>query len=524
MPPKQMRPYSIPQVSVGKTGPQRAHLRFAMDIPIDIWLLIFDMLPSESVRALMLVHRMFFNHARRLLWRSLLLCTMDDRHRTKTRAILRDPTLASQVRHVILEPTRYRRDMPTNLWTCDPSIQTWKDIAKLMTWQHPLKPWKHFLRSREDIELTTEVVPLLTNVRKVSIITWDENIRPDPEPYRKIWKGLSAEHLQCLSLYINSGTALVTFSDVLQTSAITFEHLQTFSLALSIGGSYSTSKFQQDVKVIVGLGIHSVRCLRLDIRFRRDILQTLLDGLGFFPNLIHFDCRFQGDWTVTANDSFTLNTGFLREHMSTLSCLKLASYVSHLFPLTPFAVAPLKLSYLQLICSGALTWPWITQGLNMERYADTLTTLIISLSQHQASGLHYDAVAQLVLGLHKPQSGTLLRRLQLPVQFLSPEILDLLSNHLENLHTLEIVYGNLVATLVLFIEEVGQFWWNVGTRNYENWKLRSFVLRPAATKVSRLLSGGLSESQTQNALSKLVPSLESFGPIDWSDEHDDFDS
>ncbi|TFK63741.1 hypothetical protein BDN72DRAFT_963715 [Pluteus cervinus] len=401
----------------------------ATSVPPEIWLRIFELLSFQELKNLTLVHRVFAEYARPRIWRKLSLCTLDQQCHGKAQLIIRQPELALYVEHLHLRPGYNTERAPTDLWTCDPSIRTWVDVAKAAKWKQLTKPWRHFLRSRQSIAAAVRIAPLLTNLSKLIITaSFSDDYQPNPDPYHKLWIGLKESRLRCLEIHFYSHSSLKTFSSILRTSSIVLNQFEAFFLTIW-GLSCSDKEIQKDVQALADVGRGSLRSLGVTINTYQPIQTALMNGLGFFPNLVHFNGSFHND------HPHECVTEFLLRHRSTLVCLSLEGYIHHLLPVVIFKSmpdfsGPLKLTSIRLIDRHRGMEPfWSIVQPRMTAYADTLTTLAITTGRHNRQlqhGFDYKEVEEVILSLYKPSQGVLLRKLRLPLEYLSPDIINLM--------------------------------------------------------------------------------------------------
>ncbi|TFK61138.1 hypothetical protein BDN72DRAFT_965341 [Pluteus cervinus] len=435
----------------------------ATSLPQELWLLIFKLLSLEEVKQMILVHRVFHRYGQSFLWQTLTLCTLSERHYKKAQAIIRDPILAIHVKHLRLVPTNYDSETPnfrnphkapTNLWTCE----GWRGALKPAMWKHPHRSFDHFRRSWTSQSTAIRVGPLLTEIRKLTVVTWSsEKVSPPVKPYLALREVLfpRLNQIRCLDLTLKSSKAISLFSTIFR--GIVFDRLEVLNLDLAVGQRHPhwDDEFEETIRAIADTGRSSLQSLAVsmslltpfavsDLRY-----PSLFSGLGCFPCLRHFQfthCRVNG-WVFRDSDVLAQ---FLHNHRSSLS--KVGIYIP--FPNTnlPFleqtqsgGASKLKLVSIQI--AGPLQRPFIPTGL--QPYSDTLTTLVLDTTPpspwSSPRGFGYQEIQELVLSLHSPSRGVLLRRLQIPIVNLSPEIFDLMSTYLENLHTLGLTYHILVG-------------------------------------------------------------------------------
>ncbi|TFK63637.1 hypothetical protein BDN72DRAFT_861972, partial [Pluteus cervinus] len=184
-------------------------------------------------------------------------------------------------------------------------------------------------------------------------------------------------------------------------------------------------------------------------------LEAFFDSLGVFPRLKHLDYKTAGDYNYEGFKRF------LTQHRSTLVRLRLTGGQKHLIPFTVFNpqatwlgsefkadsdTVPFKFTHLAFIDhEGYTTPPRLTIGLS--RFADTLTTLVLSEIGWGHYGYSYQDIELLIRSLvcRPPRNSVLLERLCLSVAAMSPELFDLMATYLVDLRDLELRYAVLVA-------------------------------------------------------------------------------
>ncbi|TFK67192.1 hypothetical protein BDN72DRAFT_111501 [Pluteus cervinus] len=499
-------------------------------VPPEVWDHIIGMLTFQELTQLTLAHRVFLAYVRPIIWQQLSLCTLDPRPNARARAIIREPKLALHVRHLRLRPgfsINYRRT-PTNLWVCKPSIRTWIDVFEGIKWKSPVKSWSDFFRSRQSIATALQIAPLLTNISRVTITaSFSNDYQPNQNPYYELWTGLKASRIRCLEVRFGSHNSLRVFSSVLRTSSIGLEQLEALSLQLTLWGSSAPQEFQKNIQILADVGRGSLRSLLVNLNTPHPIQSALINGLGFFPNLIHFSGTFYSDFPHACV------TEFLLKHRPTLVCLSLdGNQIHRMLPIilcdskhTSVNSAPLRLTCIRLWSSdrGMTERIRSSNQLTMSAHADTLTTLSIGTRLNPRlvyHGFTYNEVEEIILSLHKPGRGVLLRRLKLPLEYLSPEIINLMSSYLNNLDTLGIAYYRLVSqedktagARVLKTADIDKL-------KCSTWSLRRVEINKVVRRLSDIKF--VRDLASLRFLSSCIPNLQ-VGPIDWTDVHTDLD-
>lgn len=369
-----------------------------------------------------------------------------------------DPIRAPHVKHLRLVPSNYESETPnlgdldttpTNLWVC----QGWRHALENTTQLFP--SFDHLRISWASQRTAIQVVPLLIGIQKLTIVTWFfEDVIPPIKPYLALWKALlpGLGRLQVLDLTFKSSTAISLFSAIFRGAV--FPHLEMMNLDLIVGPRHPEwdDRFEETIRTIVNTGRSSLRSLTVATSSALTwgyefSYGSLFSVFGVFPHLLHFEFSYLGDsWEVRDNGSITQ---FLDNHSTTLSRVGLFIPAPNHLPLLeptyelhPGATLKGKLVSLHLVSNVGDTFT----PTGLQPYAETLTTLVLETMWNNPScGFCYPEVLKLISSLDVPPHGVLLRKLQIPIVNLSPEIFDLVSSNLGNLDTLGLAYHFLVG-------------------------------------------------------------------------------
>ncbi|TFK63161.1 hypothetical protein BDN72DRAFT_964103 [Pluteus cervinus] len=497
----------------------------ATTLPAEIWLHVFSLLGIWDIRSMMKVHRAFYTYSRPFLWRSLVLCTLESKDRWQAKAIIRNPTLGQHITELNLRPTfsLFGGTRPpirawTSIWVADPPIQTWFGLLSRIDWHQPRRSLRHFTYSQKTLSTALAVIPHLTGLRKLWVSPrFIPGSSPNPEPYYKLWSNLQTNHLTSIAFSLPSWASLQIFSGALSNSRVTFPCLETLDLHIFVplSDNYDPDQFERGIRVIADAGRDSLRFLRLasppwDAQFSSS---KLFSGIGFFPHLIHFD------YTAFSYEDEAPVTRFIARHRSSLDRLNITGFVHQLFPRLLVsgsdntAIHSMNLTSLVLKYRVKHDFLWSIGEPSLRSYADTLTTLIITPYWWGPDAFSYQDIDRLVSSLYRSPNGALLQQFKIPITYLCPEVFDLLSNRLENLHTLEILYHALVACLDSEAEEPLVFWENMGDKTYPNWKIQWFnldTIDEIGTERSR--------KEVMHRVFKLaIPSIKKFEARNWTD-------
>ncbi|TFK72076.1 hypothetical protein BDN72DRAFT_378308 [Pluteus cervinus] len=428
----------------------------ATSLPPELWHIILSFLFSKDIQQLTLAHSALYACSRPFLWQAVNLCSMRKSDRVKARAILRTPALGMFVRHLRLKPANFEQPErfsprlgwytknPTNVWVCDASIKTWYDVAKRIDWEQPTRPFWDFKVSRKTAEMAVKLAPFLTNVRKITFQPrFYEEIHPDPCLYCQILRNICPNQVRCLNLNFCSGSALQLFAKIIRELQITFQLLDSLALYITVYSDVSLPwDFKSDIKAVADVGRASLQSLDVSWSVNPTFpsMEHLLDGLGLFPNLSRFNLI-----SYTRKD-FGLVTGFLIKHHVTLSHIELGNNLNDLVTLlSGNSYKLLRLSSIKFINQN-MRWPYILAVQpSLSFYANTLTTLVIQNTMGLYLGLTYEHLSELISSLNIPGHGSCLRRLRIPIAHLSPEVFDIMSNHLQGLQILDLAYRHLVG-------------------------------------------------------------------------------
>ncbi|TFK64250.1 hypothetical protein BDN72DRAFT_925921 [Pluteus cervinus] len=475
-------------------------------LPPELWDIILGLLSPTDIKQLTLVHSTLYARGRPFLWKTVNLCTLRKSDRVKARAIIQNPALGSYIKHLRLKPTNYEQRLqltwglgqyienPTNIRTriCDSSssIKTWADVAKLIDWKHPTRGFWNFRISRKTAELAVQVASYLTEVRKITFQPgfYEEALLPDPRLYHQIFRNIRPNQVRCLDLDFCSGSAVQLFGKVVRELQLTFELLDTLILRITVHHDVVVPwDFKSDIQVIADMGRVSLQSLEISWSVKPTLpsssLGHLLDSLGFFPRLR----RFNFTWYNSNRNIDQILIGFIQKHHTTLSHLGFGHNLNELFTLLlTLTNSRQKLHMPNLSSIGLMNrntkWPLLTFTTVQPKfsfYANTLTTLIIEDQYRIYPGLTYQDVFELVSSLdsapghHRPGGSSCLRRLKIPIRSLSPEVFDIMSNHLRSLLTLDITYMWLVGhkdeDSSVNQNSKALFWREMRFRQYPDW-------------------------------------------------------
>ncbi|TFK61937.1 hypothetical protein BDN72DRAFT_413540 [Pluteus cervinus] len=296
--------------------------------------------------------------------------------------------------------------------------------------------------------------------------------------------------------------------------AVVFDSLE--QLIFSIGFAEEDGKYvglEDDIRAAANCGRGSLLSLGILFNFRSARYSTdLISGLGFFPKLTHLHLTSSNPLFREHAVQFKERMGsFIADHHKTLKRLRaptvsLDNLVLDQMLITdskPLQLTDLSVPFREIV--GDRPVPISSFG----RYADTLTTLMLCPTIypcHASRGLDYREVVPIIESLSRPSHPILLRRLMLKVAHLSPELFDLFSRLLVNLHTLQLEYtlllgGEGLTTPTLPFRRV------MNKRRYNHWKLQTI----------HIYSTQGNDLDIMQFLAERIPSVRSCGIIDWSD-------
>ncbi|TFK61950.1 hypothetical protein BDN72DRAFT_413816 [Pluteus cervinus] len=500
----------------------------ATTLPAEMWSRIFDLLSLEDIRKMRQVHSVFETYSRMFIWESLVLCSLGSKRMKQAEAIVCNPSLGQHVKELHLQPSipKMGQTDPTrrppmdlratiSLWFADPPIRTWSGVLSRIEWKHPIRSYRHISKSRKASSVASAVVPHLTQLRILCISTLlGRGARPSPEPYHELWSNIHTNNLTTIFFSLSPLAALQIFSGAVRSSQVTFPCLETLHLHVSSyrEDKFDLDKFEEDIRVIADTGRDSLKALRLSHVPSYDLrppASRLFSGIGFFPNLAHFD------FFAYFCDDETPVTRFITHHHSSLRRLNIEGCVHQIFPrlhvLEINSFPSMRLTCLgfkyEVLHDHGLAWAPMGEP-SLRSYADSLTTLRITPSFMDA--FTFQHADRLVSSLYKSPGGALLQRLKIPISSLCPEVFDLLSNALENLHALAIMYNRLVAFVGSTANEPNLFWQSMRARTYPNWNVRQFSLEIIGTY-------GEPSREEKEILTLAIPSITMFEPSSWWD-------
>ncbi|TFK73320.1 hypothetical protein BDN72DRAFT_835110 [Pluteus cervinus] len=497
----------------------------ATSLPLELWTRIFEFLEPEDINSIRLVHRTLAAYGQRITWCTLSLCSIQNRHNAKVLEVLREPALASCVEHLVLLPSDWHPKLEvgsSKRWVHD--VTTSLTGLKRFRWRRPLQSWRHLVLSRQgSIRTAVRLVPHFTSIKKLTIVCGFGSERiPHPQLYSRLFQGIQADRLRALNLQLASSLARTVFSEAFKAAQISFPQLRT--LILNLGERGDDAPFKEDFQGLINSTRSSLHTLGLKYgtAWTLETADALLMTLGYFPQLSRIHFEFKGE-TYNQHD-FPGFQKFLGQHNRTLTCICIEpAPLIHLTSILPLAIdqddnpgAPRHLGNLR-----SIYFECDIEGLSLKpqlealgQFVDTLTTLIITGTSY-SRGFHFSEVQTLVRALYKPPPHGVLRNLKLTVQWLKPDLFDLLARHLENLYSLELEYFRIVSNnrLDTVVDDEISFFEAMRTRRYEHWNLRRvdvYRFHPPHSILDK--SGSL-----LLLLSDLIPSLREFGMIDLSD-------
>ncbi|TFK63705.1 hypothetical protein BDN72DRAFT_963744, partial [Pluteus cervinus] len=470
--------------------------------PGEIWLQILAQLSMDDIRTMAQVNRTFRSYSRAFIWQTLTLCTVDNNRQEKIQRILRDPDLTPYVKHLRFFHSQFSGRY--NLWFSTTPVQTKLGMLKQVAWAHPITSFRRLYLSQRSIDLAVAIVPRLTNIRRLSIsVAYFLPTLPNLDPYRKLWSSLHLDRLRCLDLKFFSRISMQLVSEAIRDSSIVFTSLKVMILDFAVYNMIPTLGLEEDIRRIASLGRMTIRSLSISSKNASEELAGLFAALDFFPKLLHLYFSSNGNRSSYTSPDVTLRN-FITKHKSTLVHLSLKDAVNTLFPSVQ-ALAEGKdpescptLESIQLVCQRGLLLPtWSVGNPVLTPYSSTLTTLIVDRPWSGQSdllygcfGFEYEEILTLIQSLYKSPNGCTLRRLKVPIRFISPQLFDALAMYLEQLDTLDVLYGRVVGhrnsstreSQASFAPSDIEFFRGMRLRGYPNWRLRALNMRTEADK------------------------------------------
>ncbi|KAF9458167.1 hypothetical protein BDZ94DRAFT_144589 [Collybia nuda] len=476
-----------------------------MEFPFEIWLHISRFIPSYELQGLFCVNHALFNIA------------MDKRFKLlrfrRRKDIITNITLLQKYK---FHSQRVRR------------LEIWPQIISKIIYDKPISGWKIFhnvitRRITEQPSATTQAIAAMINViSEMTDLTdyvhrcWDCNDLPDLATFSPVVKaGWAAfgHNLQVLILNV----ALEGYPYIFSPS-LTFPHLEF--LGINISQAYRTT----DCSVIINdllvpfINNHRISLQSFEVSSYDYLdLNVLFSGLHQLSNLkkVKIDYRFTSlEQTETAGLHH-----FLHIHSPSLQELDL-----HFRPANDIHIGnPLPCRWFQQDFLRVQLPNLQSLDLGMEYFAADLHRTAGYLKQYQNS-LTYLSLRSVAFTLSELStlldvfSGTeCLRKLDVNVFHLSPELLDLLEGKVPSLYHLELGFDRFSSALELAyfpvilesFKQLSLFCEALHTHKYLDWKLRHLHIHP----LGRIL-GDMTKCQV--AISEALPDLETF-MLEWSE-------
>ncbi|TFK75500.1 hypothetical protein BDN72DRAFT_441364 [Pluteus cervinus] len=523
---------------------------FGNILPTEIWIHIFSYLSAYEIKHLESVHRVCYGLSQARKWRTLQLGYFDEMGvppNDMVEGCLEDPVLAGHVRHLLIQEwsrSHWRRSITSrgrlSLWT--------KTHIKL-----PVKRSQHIWKSKDAlVDGDLEVISHLTHGLKEMTINLSGP--PDGQPYlqkpsrhREIFYEQLFTLLAHGSLTPNPTTQRTTFRFRSLTLKVQSHHLPLianwFNLGLGIFDELeqlslyidlstkddphsllpqpNNQTVERDTRIILGHLRKSIRHLLICDASAYQ-MPGFVGALGHFPKLTSLDlaCSF----------TYLGHINFLMRHRETLEhfCLQSISMADAIKIISnppdlgstssPFPrLSTLALSFQDLTNFDTTQHiPFRNKFLRrLSTFSNTLTTLVLDMPFHM---LVYEDVRVLAKSLCRSGGGALLKRLKIVIAELSPEMIDLFSECLNQLAVLDMTFDILLGSKNRAAYSTPVFWEVMDTRCYLKWtSLRCVDVAWRNSPAGRLGQSPNAPRRLIQLLGWKIPSICEFGPIDWSD-------
>ncbi|TFK67493.1 hypothetical protein BDN72DRAFT_94782 [Pluteus cervinus] len=523
---------------------QDVPINFGNVLPTEIWIHIYSYLSPNEIERLKSVHRVCYGLSQARRWKTLQLGYFDEMGvppNDMVEGCLENPVLAGHVRHLLIQ--EWSRSHQRQSTTSRGRISLWtKTHIKL-----PVKRTQQIWKSRDTlVDESLVVISHLTPRLEEMTINLSGPFHGEPYPqrhsrsrqifYEQLFtllahgsltpnlptKRTSSFRFRSLTLKVQS-YHLPLVANWLSIGAEIFDKLEQLSLDVDLSTKidpYSdlpqpdSQVVERDIRAIITYLRKPVRKLIIRDESTHP-LPGFIEGLGHFPELASLElaCSFTGTLLGYVN--------FLMRHRKTLEhlCLEAISMAdaTKIFSAPPDSsstssqlphLSTLGLSFRDFSNFGS------TQHLlfrnkflcRLSLLSQTLTTLVLDMPFHM---LDYEDVRVLAKSLCRPGAGALLKRLKIAISELSPEIIDLFSECFNNLAVLDMTFDTFLGSKNRPVYSKPDFWGVMETRRYSNWT----SLRWVDVMWRNSFAGQL----LLELLARTIPSIQEFGPIDWSD-------
>ncbi|TFK27861.1 hypothetical protein FA15DRAFT_753881 [Coprinopsis marcescibilis] len=458
----------------------------AKTLPYDVWVHIFALIPPETLQGLYAVNRDFFDAALSERYRVVGLVHPDNPFTKRCLERLLDDKLRSSkartlrlqlasLGSIIREPEHF--DWKAKLQGGVENVYLRPPGSKRRLFRKG-DNGKKSSQSLDYLHSLVRMVVGLTNVQEFIV-----EYHPDEDSLRKFnvaipfvlagWEAFGA-HLRTLNLAV----PIETLEDILLTD-LSIPHLETLEVQIFL--VYRTTDplpiLDSVLAPFINAHRQTLRCISIQTHQHLH-LTPMLKALQHFPLLRSFTI-VQGFVSTLQTDTSGLHQ-FLSQHSTQLTTFRVFFHalatkltidplMAHWFA-QPFLHVPLpSLSRLDL---GLIDFPTTFPERLRDSYLQQYWTYISHL------GLRMQlAVADIDTVLSNIPADNVIRSLHVNVVLLTPELLDVLSARLPNLHELEIGADNFgVIDDETSSDRHKAFSDALSTRSYPNWKLRHLVI------------------------------------------------
>ncbi|KAJ6531878.1 hypothetical protein B0H19DRAFT_1273061 [Mycena capillaripes] len=486
------------------------------EVPAEIWLYIASLIPNDEIMQFMGVNIHFFNFALQTKYSTIRVESVN----TNTEKLLhrlRDPAVASRVKHLVVRPAILHMPEPS----AAPTL--WQRITSGYVTRRRTRSPSPSPSIDRVIDSLTLVFPGLTNLTRFEVESWD--ISPDYDWqsfFHSAWSSFGRQ-LEAIAI-AGRPEVLLPSSALHEFETYFFQNFRQFvasdpqlvsCTALSLQFTHELNTMA--ASAVVGILVESVapfinslapqlRSLKIWSWSTLD-LSALVLNLGHFPQLNDFHVRAPfnkafpdptGLTTMLEANSSTLDTVELRLNplgsamdpkSEELLSQWLSSHRSH-----PSVLTNLKLLRMY---PTTLSGGFDALVMYIERSANTLTTIAV-----KDKYLNLDEVEALIAPVSHRGADEGLQALQINVRVWNVELFDLLALKLPGLKSLSLYVGgshpDRAATELFFTR--------MQTHSLMTWKLRDIGVWQGGSEVP---------SETMLLLAKCIPAVRSF----WGNGH-----
>ncbi|KAF8063322.1 hypothetical protein FPV67DRAFT_1672353 [Lyophyllum atratum] len=433
------------------------------DLPVELWLHILSFLPRHYKRRAMGTNRTLYEIAMNDIYREVRLISEHDR---PVFSQLRLPSISQRVRHVYIRPAFF-----PSVKEADSQSESTYSSRRLRS-MIPIIP-----RSTPDDILKTagSALACCPAVQEVTIILHDLSPLPSFTPFLKTLWGSVGSRLQKLTVNVTHAKLPIILNPA---AARELKSLTALEIHLA------PSRFRVPLNALVADTLlpftTALRGTLVSLTIVPSSLADLADyfkGLGYFPHLRKLNPGTSIPWNEGGVVESSSLTAFLAAHQDILDELsvKWESTGPRQPPFGPRArdaFPKFRFSALRTlnVCASfdPDSFPSILPAQALHATMDlSYLTRLESLSIPDVP-LMYEAVESLVSILAQSQ----LRRLQLSVDVISPQLMDTLATKAPGLQELDLTYLSYGSHVIVSLSEVySRFAKQMESRRYPHWKI-----------------------------------------------------